>query len=151
MEEEDLTGGNKKVSRVATLLLSKSRVSPVHGTTVPRAELQSLTVLSRILPVVARALPERPERAIPVGDSECSIAALEKTGGVLGPYFGNRVAEIHENFKILMELVDEVEPVWHIPGTMNPAILATRGQATPSQVGQGSIWQNGPAFLREMD
>ena len=82
IEVDDLTRGDKQVSRVMTLLLSKSRVSPVHGTTVPRAELQSLTVLSRIMPVVARALPERPERAIPIGDIEYSIAALEKTGGV---------------------------------------------------------------------
>ena len=43
----------KQLTRKATLLMSKSRVSPVHGTTVPRAELQSLTVLSRLLLIVA--------------------------------------------------------------------------------------------------
>ena len=52
-----------ELSRVVTLLMSKSRVSPIHGTTIPRAELQSLTV-------VARALPDRPERAIRIGDNE---------------------------------------------------------------------------------
>ena len=112
-------------------------MSPVHGTTVPRSELQSLTVLSRLLPVVARTMPERQELAILVGDSECSIAALEKTGGTLGPFFGNRVAEIHENLKLLKDNVDEVEPIWHIPGFLNPADEATRGHARWSCIYQG--------------
>ena len=145
------TTKKKRTVRVSTLLLSKSRVSPIHGTTVPRAELQGLTVLSRLMVTVAKSLPDKPEKAILIGDSECSIAALEKTGGILGPYFGNRVAKIHENLAQLREHVDEVEPVWHIPGPLNPADLATRGHAHPADVGPGTVWQEGPDFLKEIN
>ena len=103
--------------------MAKSRVSQIHGTTVLRSELQSLTMLTRGMVTAATAMAEKPERAILCGDSECSIAALEKAGGVLGPFFANRVSEIHENLRQLGEIVDEVDPVYHIPGDLNPLIL----------------------------
>ena len=137
--------------REATLLMAKSRVAPVYGTTVPRMELQSLTVLSRMMNTAARALPDQVERALLIGDSECTIAALEKTSGDLGPYFSNRVAEIHDNLERLKEAVNEVEPVWHVSGLLNPADLGTRGHVSVEEIGPGSFWQQGPRFLRETD
>ena len=142
-----LADGPPAVKRKVTLLIAKSRVAPVHGTTVPRMELQALTVLSRMMNTVARALPCKAERALFIGDSECVIASLSKTSGSLGPYFTNRIAEIHENLSLLKESVDQVEPVWHVPGQLNPADLGTRGHATPDEVGPGSVWQEGPKFL----
>ena len=31
------------------------------------------------------------------GNSECTLAGIEKTSGAFGEYFGNRIGEIHEN------------------------------------------------------
>ena len=141
-----------KQKKKATLMIAKSRVTPINGTiTVPRAEIQSLTMLTRGLTLVARTMSDKPERVIICGDSECSIAALEKTGGVLGPYFTNRVSEIQENIRQLAELSEIVEPVQHIAGELNPADLGTRGHATIADVSEDSVWQNGPKFLTELD
>ena len=133
------------------LMMAKSRVTPINGTTVSRAEMQSLTMLTRGLLMIAKTMPDKPEQAIICGDSECSIAALEKTGGVLGPYFANRVSEIQENISQLEELVDIVEPVQHIAGDLNPADLGTRGHATLEELDKDSIWQNGPRFLENLE
>ena len=87
--------------------------------------MQSLMMLTRGLLLVARTIPDKPERVVICGDSECSIAALEKTGGVLGPYFANWVSKIQANICQIQELVDEVEPVQHISGELNPAVQET--------------------------
>ena len=35
----------------------------------------------------------------------------------------------------------------HVPGTLNPADIATRATAQPEDVMQGSMWQNSPDYL----
>ena len=115
-------------------------MTPVKGTTVPRAELQGLTVLSRLLLVVTRALPDTPARVVMIGDSTCCVAALEKTGGLLNPFFSNRVAEVHENMDQIGQVAHHVEPVWHVRSSLNPADIATRGHAAVSDVDRDSVW-----------
>ena len=108
-------------------------------------------MLTQGMVIAANAMAEKPEVAILCGDSECSIAALEKAGGVLGPFFANRVSEIHENLRQLGDVVENVEPVYHLPGEQNPADLGTREHAALSELGSDSVWQRGPHFLTEMD
>ena len=44
-------------STQANLLMGKCRVAPLLGMTIPRGEMQSLTILSRLLVVVGRSVP----------------------------------------------------------------------------------------------
>ena len=134
---------------VVRLLIGKTRVSPIHGTTVPRAELQSLVVTSRILTTVVKAVEHKVSRVVHASDSECCLAALQKSGGVLKPFFQNRVSEYHENMKELSDMVDVVEPAQKVDTKDNPADISTRGHAVMSDVGPNSVWQNGPQFLHE--
>ena len=136
-------------SREVRLLIGKTRVSPVNGTTVPRSELQSLVVTSRVFVTVARAVEHKISRVIHASDSECSLAALQKSGGVLKPFFQNRVSEYHENLKELESLVDVVEPALKVETKDNPADNSTRGHATVSEIGPDSIWRRGPSFLKQ--
>ena len=106
-------------------------------------------VLVRCLNIVARALPEAPEKVIPIGGSECTIAALEKKTGTLGPFFSNRVAEIRERLVELKEVVENVEPFWHVASELNPADLGTRGHARLPDLEPGTVWQEGPDFLKK--
>ena len=52
---------------------------------------------------------------------------------------------------LLGNVVDSVEPVYHLPGEQNPADLGTRGHAALRELGLESVWQKGPHFLTEMD
>ena len=80
-------------------------------------------------------------------DSECAVAALEKSGSTLLPYFSNRVAEASSLLQELKSLTHRLHPVYHIPGVTNPADLGTRGQTGIDKLDRGSIWQTGPSFL----
>ena len=68
----------------ATLMMAKSRVTPIHGTTLLPSEIQSLTMLTKGLALVAHIISDRPESINLWGDSECSIAALDKNWGSFG-------------------------------------------------------------------
>ena len=106
------------------------------------SELSGFLTLSRLLKVVVKAMDEKPYQITTAVDSECTISAFEKSGGVLAPYFASRVSEASSN---LSEKAEEivVHPVMHVPGTLNPA----RATAQPEDVMQGSMWQDGPDYL----
>ncbi len=78
-----LAGDNKQAPAYQVRLLTgKARVMPLKGSTAPRSELSGLLILSRLLKVVVDALWEKPTSVTITGDSQCTIAALEKSGGL---------------------------------------------------------------------
>ena len=81
-----------------------------------------------------------------LSDSECSIAALNKTSSNLKPFFHNRVVEIAENVSEMRKIC-EVEEVYHVPGKLNVADLGTRSGVRVDQLGSDTVWQKGPSFL----
>ena len=134
-------------SPVSNLLIGKCRVTPLLGSTIPRSELQSLVILHRLALTVMEAFPARFCSFTAYTDSMASIGALAKASAVLKPYFANRVSEVKKIQVQLSELTDEVNDVRHVAGILNPADWGMRGQANMSDLGLGSVWQSGPAFL----
>ena len=128
------------------LVAAKCRVTPSKGTSVPKVEISGLLDLSRLMKVIVEASSEPPENVTLIGDSECSIAMLEKSGSSLSPYFCNRVGEIRSNLEMIREHCT-VEPLQHVRGDLNPSDLPTRGLALPEDLAPGSVWQQGPDFL----
>merc|ERR1712082_19421 len=128
------------------LLTGKARVTPLKGSTAPRSELSGLLILSRLLKTVVEALWEKPSSATLAGDLQCTIAALEKSGGLLAPYFTNQVSEISRNLKEVSETV-QVGEVQHLAGPLNPADLPTQETCTASDLSPDSVWMSGPTFL----
>ena len=91
---------------------------------------------------------ELPSSVAWLTDSECCIAALEKSSGLLLPFFANRVSEACS----LMDQVKEIsvlEPIYHVAGPLNIADLATRGEAKPVDLSEDSEWMSGPTFLSQ--
>ena len=131
------------------LLLAKCRISPLLGATIPRGELQSLVIIHRLALVVVESFPSKFASVSMFTDSMCSLGSLSKTGGLLRPFFSNRVSKIKRIREQLQELVNELPPVHHIPGSSNPADRGTRGHALLRDLGSGSLWQEGPDFLRQ--
>ena len=138
----DLEDGGCEVRLVA----AKSRVTPSKGTSVPKVEVSGLLDLSRLMKVVVEASSETPGKVTLIGDSECSIAMLEKSGSSLAPYFCNMVGEIGSNLDMISEH-RSVEPLQHVSGDLNSSDLPTRGLALPEDLAEGSVWQQGPDFL----
>jgi hypothetical protein len=130
------------------LVIAKSRVAPLSGTTVPRMEMCSAGLVARLALLVARSAAFKPAEVVLALDSECSVAALQKRVGVLRPFFANRAAEVEESMSGLRRLCPVVGPMVAIPGHMNPADIGTRGRATPGDISPSSMFQRGPDFLQ---
>ena len=133
----------------ANLCISKGRVCPLRGYTVPRSELCGALLVSRLMLAVVTALcrmDECPVSAIMLLDTRCVISALEMTSSKMLPFFQNRLAEIHENFDCIAKKC-EVEQVHWVQTDLNPADLLTRGTVKIEDIGPNSFHQKGPNFL----
>ena len=139
--------GEQGEARVC-LVMAKSRVAPLGGTSVPRTEMSSAALLARLTLLVLRASGFRPQETVMALDSECSVAALKKKDGLLRPFFSHRAAEVNDALLEMKSICPLVQPVLAVRGEDNPADLATRGLATASDLGPASSWQRGPPFLQ---
>ncbi|MCI4375255.1 hypothetical protein PGIGA_G00107360 [Pangasianodon gigas] len=68
------------------------------------------------------------------------LGAIQRDSYGYHTFFANRVGKIQK--------AGSVEDWWWIPGGLNVADLITRG-ATPEDLQEDSVWQNGPEFLRQ--
>ena len=131
------------------VLAGKCRVSPLLGTTIPRGELQAIVVLHRLVATVLEAFPFRCKSVSTYTDSLCSLGAINKSCSSLRPYFANLVLEIHRLREQIATLTDDLAPISHIPGDINPADQGTRGSVGLADLGPDSVWQVGPDFLQK--
>ena len=151
----------------ARIYAAKARVTPSKGMTVPRAELNSLLISTRMAVSIHRAMTTKPTRITFCGDSECTISSFEAEHTVLAAYFGNRVHEcelnmekvgiqISEEYTANRELAEadikeetQIDKLQHLAGVLNTADIATRGHATHDDLKPGSEWLTGPKFLTQ--
>ena len=121
------------------LICSKARVAPVRGITAPRSEMSGFLILTSLLKVVDNSMDPKPTRITIATDSQCTISAVEKSGGTLAPYFASRVSESMNNLAEIDENII-IDPVLHVPGSQNPADIPTHANTTPDEVREGSVW-----------
>ena len=124
------------------LVMSKSRVAPLKKLSIPRLELMSCLVLSRLITSV-KGMIETVARVEIIRCWTDSISALYWVRGVNKEwkiFVENRVQEIRK-------LVPD--DLWaHCPGKENPADIPTR-KLLPSVFEQQSEWWTGPPWLMQ--
>ncbi len=122
-----------------TLIMSKTKVAPLKSITIPRLELCSAHLLSKLLVHVIEAL-DVPllSQVFAWTDSSIVLGWLNSDPGELKMFVANRVAET----------VDRSPPQqWrHVPTTDNPADISSRGML-PAELLQKSLWWHGPEWL----
>ena len=134
-------------SFTSRLLLGKCRLTALRGTTIPRGELCAVVVMARLLLLASLHLATPIHRISMSTDSECVIKALAKSGSSFPVYWQNRVSEVAGLREELATRCSTLEEVTHIPSSLNPADLGTRGTVSLADLGPGSLWQCGPSFL----
>lgn len=126
--------------QAVTLLCAKSRVAPTKATTIPRLELSSALLASRLASTINNAFRKPIARCIYWTDSSVALAWINTCPSKLKTYVANRVATIQE-------LTDSSS--WrHVPTAHNPADLASRG-VDPQHAQAQQLWWHGPSFLLE--
>jgi hypothetical protein len=123
-------------------LMSKTRVAPTKSTTLPRLELQSAVLLTRLMRIVQKELTLESTPTMMWTDSEITLAWLQSHSRQLKTFVANRVAEVQEAGGIGR---------WNwLPGLQNPADVPTRG-SYPLTEEQWLLWRKGPTFLLNED
>ena len=130
------------VNTEVKFLVSKTRVAPLQPQSVPRLELLSAFLLSKLITSVidslASTLPQISLRCYT--DSQVALFWICGTTKEWKPFVNNRVREIRKR----------VHPDhWrHCPGSSNPADLPSRGVA-PLELSVSKLWRQGPEWLWE--
>ena len=121
-----------------SLVLSKTKVSPIKRLSIPRLELCGAQVLTKLL-CHAKEIFQLPMDCIYAWtDSTIVLSWLSGNPRRFKTYVGNRISYI----------IDQVPPDrWsHVPGTENPADCASRG-LFPVQLKEHDLWWKGPHWL----
>ena len=117
-------------------ITSKTRVSPIHGQTIPRLELLSALLLAKVITSVTHSL----ESELPLNqcrcftDSKVALFWIQGFGKEWKPFVQNCVNEIRKLLPI---------DCWsHCSGRDNPADIPSRGLA-PLELSVNMLWRNG--------
>ena len=124
---------------------AKSRIAPLKKITIPRLELLSALLLSRLITTVQEALkPELEITAIDCyTDSQVALCWIRGTHREWKQFVHNRVTEIRA-------LVPPVH--WkHCPGILNPADIPSRGVTSTEMPQKVELWLHGPDNLGGME
>lgn len=120
------------------LIASKCRVAPVKAMTIPRLELMGAVLSSRLAQNILKVITV--DRIVFWTDSENVWYWVRNQSREFKPFVANRIGEIQRT--------TSPEQWRHIPGTMNPADLPTRG-LTATVLAESEVWMEGPAFLKD--
>ena len=122
-----------------SLVTSKSRVSPIKPTTVPRLELSAAVAAVKASIVLEREFAYSSVSHVFWCDSKVVLSYINNEARRFHLFVANRVAYIHTHTDVCQ---------WRfVPGSKNIADVASRG-CSPKELAN-SAWFTGPSFLYE--
>ena len=118
---------------------AKSRVAPLHQTSIPRLELLAALIASRLATTVVKELRMKPSKVYLWSDSKIVLKWIKSESWKFKQFVGIRVAEIQSAWD---------SGHWnYVPTEVNPADDLSRGIS----VNKLSQWHQGPEFLKSPD
>jgi len=129
-----------------SFMVAKTRVAPLKSQIIPRLELLSALLLTRLISTVSESLGDRLPLLLPkcFTDFQVALCWIYFTGVEKDwkPFVQNRVREIRESVPVSS---------WsHCPGTLNPTDLPSRG-LTAEELSRSTLWRDGPDLSQILD
>ena len=125
-------------NRTSRLVFARSRVAPLHQTSIPRLELMGAALATEALEALRVVFPIRLNDCYCWTDSTNVLAWLRADSRTLQTFVGQRVAT--------MQKVIGAERWFWVDTKNNPADLPSRGTTTLEDV-ETELWRHGPKFL----
>ena len=125
-----------------SLVMGKSRVTPLKTVTIPRLELTAATLAVKVDRQIREELDLPIHRVIFWTDSTIVLRYIRNTSKRFQTFVANRLQIIHDA---------STPDQWrHVPTKQNPADLTSRGLNIRSTADQRNLqfWFNGPDFLQ---
>ena len=131
----------KNGSWSSQLVIGRGLLAPSDGT-IPKNELESLTAGSNLSWVVLKALEDWIVSSIVVGDSQIALCWVIGEHRRLSMYHRNRVIQIRRG--------TELEQLYHVVSSQNPADIGTRpSKVTLDDIGPNSRWEQGMDWMHD--
>ena len=127
------------------LILGRSLLAS-EGSTIPKSELEALTMGSNMSWILRQALEKWIDSHIVIGDSTISLCWVSSEKKRLSLFHRNRTVQIRR-------AVENLDVLYHVVSEANPADCGTRPSAVKDEhVGPNSIWEKGlPWMTGEID
>ena len=121
-----------------TLLMAKSRVTPLKALTIVRLELNAAVVSIRISSILNRELTYKDITEFFWTDSKVVLGYINNDAKKFHVFVANRVQQIRNN--------TETSQWSYVSSAQNPADIASRGMRA-EELGRCELWWRGPEFL----
>lgn len=123
---------------LSRLICAKSRVAPIKPMTIPRLELCSAVLLSKLMSKIIPTFECSINGIFNWSDSEINVFRIKNAASKFNVYVGTRIGDIQEKTNPLS---------WqHLKSADNPADYVSRGIA-PTELKNLSMWWHGPPFI----
>ena len=129
---------NSQGNVCCSLVMAKSRVTPLKPMTIPRLELTAATLATRVNRELQTELQTKFDETHFWTDSKTVLMYIANERTRYHTFVANRVGEIRENSEVSQ---------WHyVPSKENPADDASRGMSMEKLL-ENERWFSGPKFL----
>ena len=123
----------------ACLIMAKNRVSPRRTISIPKIELCGAVIGVRLRQTIVEELDLEFSCVMHITDSQIVRCQIQKESHGFKTFTANRIAEVQTK--------SDPNEWWWVASKDNPADLTTRS-TLPEEIGEDSIWQNGPDYLK---
>ena len=121
-----------------SFVTSKARVAPIKQLSIPRLELQAAVMAVRVAEAVKAEHDMTINGTVFWSDSSTVLQWINSESRRYNTFVANRISEIQDS--------SEVSQWRHVPGSLNPADICSRGCPVTDLAPDG-VWFKGPAFL----
>ncbi|XP_072178274.1 uncharacterized protein [Diadema setosum] len=129
---------NQEGKVYCSLVMARTRLTPLKRVTIPRLELMAATLAVRVDSMLRRELDFNLKESVFWSDSTIVLQYIKNVEKRFHTFVGNRIAVIHEG--------SEPKQWRYVDTRQNPADDVSRGM-TAEQLMNSDRWVNGPIFL----
>ena len=123
-----------------SLITSRTKIASMTKMTTPRSELNAAQLQSRLKAWLLSTLDLEILRAVHIVDASIILGMITNISLKFDTYTAPRVAEIQTN--------TDIESWFWIDTKDNPSDLGTRGKVSVEDLSEGSMWREGPPWLK---